>query len=236
MRVAICDDDSAVLAHAKKYIENYAESGNVSMNTDVFDSPGELIAVLSDNGYRFYDIVFLDISMPPASGLDIAAQIRQYNLNLPIVFMTGYSDHMPEAFHVHAFEYILKPVSQNKITKVLDDYYRRNTLLTVVSDRYEVCVPTNDILYIESLSKRALIKTFGKDYYAYESQESLLTQLPNCFVQCHKSYIVNLDKIIKRNPSSCELLGGFEIPVGRKHFKSFRDTYYAYLLIRGERG
>jgi len=66
---------------------------------------------------------------------------------------------MPEAFRVHAYDYILKPISSDNVYRVLDDLLKPTSKLTIVADRREVSIPTSKILYIESMGKKAAIKT-----------------------------------------------------------------------------
>lgn len=91
--------------------------------------------------------------------ISVASIIRKHKISVHIVFITGLSGHMPEAFRVHAYDYILKPISSDNVYRVLDDLLKPTSKLTIVADRREVSIPTSKILYIESMGKKAAIKT-----------------------------------------------------------------------------
>ncbi|WP_279403862.1 LytR/AlgR family response regulator transcription factor [Secundilactobacillus kimchicus] len=56
----------------------------------------------------------LDIELPSSSGINVAKEIRKHNLNVPIIFLTNFSEYMEDVFQVQTFDYILKPVTEEK--------------------------------------------------------------------------------------------------------------------------
>lgn len=160
MRIAICDDDAQTLELMQSYVSRYAESRSKTLHAECFQTPDKLLALLQQNEYNNFDVIFIDISMPGRSGIEV-------------------------------------------------------------------------ILYIESLGKKAVIKTFGGDYPTYISQKSLIANLPKSFIQCHKSYIINMQMVKKRNAANCMLVNDSVIPIGRKYMHVFKDAYFRYLLDSG---
>lgn len=233
MRIAICDDDAQTLELMQSYVSRYAESRSKTLHAECFQTPDKLLALLQQNEYNNFDVIFINISMPGRSGIEVASIIRNHNFNIYIVFITGLLNHMPDAFRLHAFDYISKPISISNVFRVLDDLTRSYPTLTVISDRSEVSISANQILYIESLGKKAVIKTFGGDYPTYISQKSLIANLPKSFIQCHKSYIINMQMVKKRNAANCMLVNDSVIPIGRKYMHVFKDAYFRYLLDSG---
>lgn len=67
------------------------------------------------------DIVFLDINLGGMNGLEVAERLKESNPRVNIIFSTGYSEYMPEAFEVHASGYMLKPITEEMIKKELDN-------------------------------------------------------------------------------------------------------------------
>lgn len=65
------------------------------------------------------DVVFLDIEMPGINGLEVAERILQLKNNIQIVFVTAYSEHAVEAFEINALDYLLKPVTKDRLLKTL---------------------------------------------------------------------------------------------------------------------
>lgn len=68
-----------------------------------------------------YDIAFLDIEMPNMSGIMLAKELQKINPVINIVFITGHSEYMPNAFELYASDYIMKPITENKLRRTLDN-------------------------------------------------------------------------------------------------------------------
>lgn len=67
------------------------------------------------------DIVFCDINMPEIDGISLAKQLKKTNKKINVIFVTGYSEYMKEAFSLHASGYITKPVTSEDIKKEVDN-------------------------------------------------------------------------------------------------------------------
>ena len=68
---------------------------------------------------KHYDAYFLDIELGADNGVELAKNIKQSDINSIVVFTTSHTDYMAEAFDVHAFNYIVKPVTMQKVDKIV---------------------------------------------------------------------------------------------------------------------
>ena len=111
MRVAIVDDlhtDSAALyAMLTARIPSPA-------SVDVYDSGERFLSSESR-----YDLVFLDIVMEGMDGIETARRLREMDMRCLIVFLTTSSEYAWDAFPVHPFDYLLKPVDETRLEQVL---------------------------------------------------------------------------------------------------------------------
>ncbi len=186
------------------------------------------------------DLVFLDISMPGLSGLEMAQKMAILRFPPLIVFITAHADHALEAFDTPAIGYITKPVTEAKLAKVIDKiisfYGRRSAPIAPQSNK--ICVlkgqkiiPINkhEISYIAVKDKEVSVHT-KTDCFAVslsmQETEQLLTE--KNFLRVHRQYIVNLDCIVEIIPwfHSSYLLkmnNNDEIPVSRTHIKTLRE-------------
>lgn len=70
-----------------------------------------------------YDIAFLDVGMPDMTGIEVVRRLRETNVPLPyIIFITAFWNHAADAFDLGAIDYIIKPVSQERLNKALEKY------------------------------------------------------------------------------------------------------------------
>ncbi|MCR5195328.1 MAG: LytTR family DNA-binding domain-containing protein [Pseudobutyrivibrio sp.] len=118
MRVAVIDDESIFRMQLKMMVEKLAASKEIPLEVEEFASGSDFIAVLGD---RRYDIVFMDIYMPDMDGIETAKQLRKLTERTFLVFMTASDGHYPDAFSLHAFDYVTKPFTLERIDKVLTE-------------------------------------------------------------------------------------------------------------------
>ena len=98
MKIAFCDDDLSELNEIRMLLEQYRVERGQQMNCKAFQSPFDLLAEI-EKGVR-YDILFLDILMPGETGINASAEIRKYDRNVKIIFLTSSSEFAVEVtFH-----------------------------------------------------------------------------------------------------------------------------------------
>jgi len=169
------------------------------------------------------DIVFLDIQMPKLSGFDVVELLGN---ELPlIVFVTAYDEYALQAFDTHAIDYLLKPVSKermektlNKINKLLTTNYkipisellteRQNTHIPIsrilVREGAKInIIRTKEIISIEAQDDYVAIGT-SKSSYLKNERISRLEELLDTTIFCriHRSYIININFLNKIEQSS----------------------------------
>ncbi len=72
-----------------------------------------------------YDLVFVDVQMPGMNGLELSQVLRQFAQPPRIIFVTAYDDYAVQAFQLDAVDYLLKPVSQERLEQALERAFRR---------------------------------------------------------------------------------------------------------------
>lgn len=179
------------------------------------------------------DLVFLDINMPDISGLSFA---KSMSPNLKIIFTTAYREYAVDGFDLKAVDYLLKPISFERLLQGINKYLEENSTtiappqkvihlekddsIFVRADRKMVKVNFKDILFIESLSD--YIRIHLEDNSVLTTRETLSNieaKLPQKdFIRTHRSFVVSLQKI-ETFTSETIGIGKHEIPISR----SFRD-------------
>lgn len=152
--------------------------------------------------------VFLDIMLQDIDGLRLAAALQEINPQILLVFITGYAEYAATAYQLDAVDYLIKPVSRESITRTLTRIEKRLKLATAISNDI-ICVQKkhelyfihrDEIIYIEKELRKSVVHTAARKYETSESLGSLEAKLPHYFFRCHKSFIVNINKIEKINP------------------------------------
>ncbi len=153
------------------------------------------------------DLVFLDINMPEISGISFAKSI---NKSIKIIFTTAYRDYAVEGFELQAVDYLLKPISFERLLKAVNTYFEvysqpkkesetkidTTNFMFVRSDRRMIKIDFSDILYIESYSDYIKIHLANETIVTRETISAIEAKLPKAmFLRIHRSFIVAVNKI-----------------------------------------
>ncbi|AKL94325.1 two component transcriptional regulator [Clostridium aceticum] len=178
------------------------------------------------------DAFFLDIQLKDYSGLLLGKKIREidaYKLT-PIVFITAIPTRELLAYkEIHCYDYIVKPFTEEEVTKVFQTIIRhginkkeeKKPMLKLKQKVYSYLIKQEEIIYIESISRKLLIVTVKEKFIVSTyTLNQILDKLTEDFLQCHKGYIVNINyvkKIDKLNNLIQLKETDFRIPIGRKY-------------------
>lgn len=203
-----------------------------------FDNPVDALKYFQE---AKTDIVFLDINMPELDGMSLGKILTKLNPNIKIIFITAYRDYAAEAFEIKAFDYLLKPYSEKRITEVLNNLtmikdnsptkeVEKINKVTVFLDEKMVVLSLDEIYYIEVSEKESLVYTQNEIYTSKLKISKWEEILPkNKFYRTHRAYIVNLDKIKEVEPwfNGTFVLKiqdlKFKVPVSRNNIKEFKE-------------
>ena len=118
IQIGLCDDDLAILSQLQVLLDRYQVERNAEITSAAFQSPLELLAEI-EKGMRF-DILLLDVLMPGENGIDAAREIRRYDNNVKIIFLTSSSEFAVESYTVGAYFYQLKPIWEDSFFRLTD--------------------------------------------------------------------------------------------------------------------
>ena len=162
---------------------------------------GEALALLRD---RRYDVVFLDVEMPGASGLETAPSVRDRRDAPAIVFVTAHAEYAVEAFAVEAFDYLLKPIDPDRLARVVERL-RERSQENVVQAPAKVPVvggsggtellDRDQIHFVQADGDYSRVHTYDRSYLSTASLGELEERLGPRFARIHRSYLVNLAKV-----------------------------------------
>lgn len=149
------------------------------------------------------DLVFLDIQMPNLNGLQFAKAI---GATTKIIFTTAHRDYAVEGFELQAIDYLLKPISLDRLLSAVNLFLSYQTTAKVIPtdkafifirvDRKMVKLLISDILYGESRGDYLQIHTQTTTYTTRETMQHLLSKLPTSqFLRLHRSFVVAISKI-----------------------------------------
>ena len=142
---------------------------------------------------------------------------------------------MEESFEVEPVYFLVKPIRPDSFHRAMDRAMehlaaeRQESRLTVTFQNRVSAVALRDISYIEFSVRSATIHAGTRVLRTYEKLSSLQQRVDSRFIQCHKSYLVNMDYVIGFQGNTLELCGGVEIPVSQSRAKVTRETLLHHL-------
>lgn len=232
MRVAICDDNLIFLDELNLKLQRQKCISEVC----IYSSPLELTMTIND-GEKF-DLIFMDIdwgSDEKQNGLQWGEEICKILPEVSIIFVTGYNDRFAQ--HVlltdaNILGYMTKPVDDKVLERYLKKADEKNVepkYLVLSRQGGKVSVAMDEIIHIESHNHQAYVFTENDEYVVYEKLADIQKRLLNHFIQCHKSYIVNMNWVSTYEGKTFMMRNGKEIPISRTYMSKVREAFFRFL-------
>ena len=228
---AICDDNESIRTKFVSMLKEIFEKNDIDASVVLqTENPQEFYNYLNEN---HIDVALLDIDLRAAlNGLDLAKKIRDINKSINIIFITAHIEYALLAFKVKTFDYLIKPVSFQKLEECilrLTQFTCSDTenFMKIKSGSSTYLIKKSDIIYIEKVSAKSYVYANNQIIETYYTLEEFEKILPNNFHRSHKSYVVNVNKISKIDFFKNEIIfnNSFKCYVGRKYKKSIMDSF-----------
>ena len=236
IRIAICDDE----ANIRAYLSSLIQAQDCPCEIVEYASAGDCLA-----DTQKIDLLFLDIELAPSgSGLDgmaLARKIRERaTVTQPvIIFVTGYERYVFDAFDVGAFQYLLKPVNEEKFAQVFAraveqiaanrENPQKGRVLTLQSANTSKTVPLDSIYYIESSNHRVELHLKDGEFACYAKIGDLELELQDQFFRIHKGYLVNLSYVAGYSKTEVTLTNGVRLLLSKYKYQDFVKAYLHFL-------
>ena len=235
VKVFIVDDNT----EAVKVLKNMLESSySVTVVGTAGDAETAADAIINTEP----DIIFLDIELPTMSGLEFCTLIRNdIKPETKIVFYTGHNQYMLEAIRRQAFDYLLKPPTEQDLSQIMTRYYENKLagipttehamgqlpiILVINSMNEHTTLRIGDIAYFRYNQERKIWETvcMNGDIYLlrHRTTADVIINYSADFIQIHKRYIVNINQIKMIQESACILMEPMEKVSELRISKSYR--------------
>lgn len=232
--IAVCDDEKVLTEQVKEMILEWNREVQVLCYTS-----GE--ALIGD--YRPCHAVFLDIDMEGMNGIETGKALREIDREVKIVYLTAYRDYVAGAFAVHAFQYLLKPVSKRRLTNVLEEIFRyvrtpeKAQVLDFKTVGGMVCLPAEDIYYFEYRNRRIRIVAKEEEYEMAGRIGQVEERMREFgFSMPHQSFVVNMLHVKNVRAGEIVLDNGMGIPLSQKKQRVWKQELTSYLSARLDHG
>lgn len=237
IRTVLVDDEALARQLLRELLLSHSDVEIVAECSNGFD------AVKAINDLK-PDLLLLDIQMPKLNGFEVLDLIQRENLM--VIFVTAYDEFALKAFEVHAADYLLKPLSMERLEKALQQARKRlspqdrpplaplaetvrkahpglERILIRDGSRVHV-IPVRKIDYVEAQDDYICVRSEGRSYLKQQPMAEVEAALdPRRFIRIHRSYILNLDRLSRlemmtREAWTAILMDGTKLPVSRKGY------------------
>lgn len=178
----------------------------------------------------------------PSTGLDgmgLARHIRGMEAQKQpiIIFVTGYEKYVYDAFDVGAFQYLIKPVDDQKFAEafgraagqIAAEAEHRKKKLVIQYGGEGKAIPLNDIYYMESRNHNIVLclKSGNMEYYA--KIRDLEEELAGQFYRIHRGYLINFFYVEGYNKTEVRMANGDKLLLSRYKYDGFVQAYMNYI-------
>lgn len=249
-KVAIIDDDEVSINMLQFELSKYADLSVIGLAKNGLSG----IKMLDK---KHPDLLFLDVELPDMKGMEVLNRIKPLlREGIYVIFYTAYDKYVLEALRNQAFDFLLKPIDEVELQKVLDRF--RNDLdsddrgmislqtITEQSEKAEkkfmIVTPTGDLCFLRT-SEIGFFR-YQSDRKIWEAVLSTNKVLPlkrnitadhlrhfdDNFIQVHQSFIINLNYLMMVQDGCCVLYPPFEketgIVLSKKYRKEMMERFY----------
>ena len=234
LKIIACDDDVAFLDRLPRMIDRWSSETGTAVDVALVTRGEDLLA---RHAASRADIILLDMIMPLVNGMDTARELRQADTAVRLVFLTSSPEFALESYEVRAFDYLLKPITYERLRRALEDCSHlfeaepKNMVLKTSFGFQKLYF--HDIEYAEAQNKRVVFYLRGDKVVEtsepLRSFEERLT-VSSGFFKCHRSYLVYLPNVDHFNNNEIFTKSGRSIPIARGYGKAFQEAYFAHMF------
>ena len=211
----IITDDEPI---ARKGLQGYIEKIDFLQLVGVYEDAIQLNSLLKQQSV---DLLFLDIEMPYVTGIDFLKNTPQAP---KVIFTTAYEQYAIKGYELDVLDYLLKPISFERFLKAANkayDYFagsssKEASYLFIKTDNKLEKVNLEELLFVEAMENYVALYTTDKKLITHSTLKALQEKLPpSQFIQPHKSYLVNIQRIQSIEGNILHIGGKYQIPISK---------------------
>lgn len=239
LNISIVDDEASCIEEIAAIVSDFLKSSKIPFQIFKFQSGEEFL-----NSSNSMDLVFLDIQMNGIDGISAAHTLRARNKHVALIYVTSFSSEVKRSFSVHPFAFIEKPIDHNELIQNIQDFlnYSQSSVvknnITVKSDKGELLVCVQDIIYLEYKDNRKINLVMQKETIQINGSINGLFQLlsPYHFIYPHKSFIINAEQIERVKAPDIFMKNKAIIPISQKKQSAVMKeiSFYLHHQMKGE--
>lgn len=207
LSIALCDDNLESTLSMQKMLEREILKQDVDAKISIVTSDQEKIEKLIKN--KEIDFLILDVEFKDGNlnGIEFAKKLRKFNKEFYLVFLSAHNRFLYPALVTKIFDYLVKPVNSvivhDLVMRIKDEFSQNNNMFININKWQSI--KASEIIYMEKSINRTVITTTKGNISCTKTLDKMEDSLPSNFARCHRSFIINKDKIISLDRKSKEV-------------------------------
>lgn len=233
LRIAVIDDETFYIQDVYSKIENFKQSfHDIDIEVDTFTQGKEFLDSFKEHPY---DLIYLDIELNDINGVHLAHMIHEKKASTMIIFMTSHMSYIHQSYVVNAFQYLTKPLKDPLFTyelkRAIKHYQYMQKAFVFPTSQGRIIFNLSEIIYLETAYKNYKIHTTRGVYYGSLKAVNSIRKalLDYTFVKIQRSFIVNMEHIVKVDNILLYMSDESMLMVSKKRYKEFKRRFYQFL-------
>ena len=231
MNVVVCDDKKEIAEYVRTCLENFLPK---DVKISVFNTGYAMEYFVAEVAKGDVDIIITDIDLCELNGVDIIKQLVRDFPHIKVIYISGYPKYIQRVFETEPVYFLTKPICEkvlkeavNKAVELIKTEETKYLLIITKAGIFKIFY--KQILYLSSSGRIVVVYEHRGKREFYKKLDDVQKELPPNFVRCHKSYIVNLDKVQSLSDNSFVLIDGEIVPISQSKYNQAKETFMDYL-------
>lgn len=237
IKAAICEDKLPHMKYIAERLRTHFMQQEITLSLKCFTDSHLLLENLAQDNY--YDILFLDIEMPELNGIELSHQVRSFDSEVMVIFISSKEELVFQSFEVRPFRFVRKNHLDEELPQLVLDIIRemanrQSSTITIHEDKSAkvYLFSIKEIHYIEVMGKLCHVVTDKRNVQLRQRLSDFQEKLADRgFLQPHRSYLVNYRFIFNIGKTAILLDDQTEIPLSRNRVETIKEQFI--ILTRG---
>lgn len=234
LKIGICDDDAMQLEYVEELIKGYSSRYNVEFEIFKYESEKELLESIRKTKYN---ILFMDIEIDKANGIEISKRILDIQSDISLVFISGHTSYSLDAYVVEPVHYLVKPINTADFFVALDRAIKKtkrikyenyfNDFILINSEGANIQIQLNEFEFARKEGRKVLIQAKNNVYLVNDSIKNFIDRINSRFIiRINQSTIINISYVDEFSDKSLTMVSGIEFQIGRAFKKKFKNQMF----------
>ena len=237
LHITILEDENTYARQLQILLEEWSRQHGIEISLRHFYQSEDFFT----EDYEEDELFFLDIDLKTSNGIDVAKKLRNDGFRGHIIFLTAFSEYVFDGYQVQALDYLLKPIDIRKLSRCMKPVMkdREESCYTYRTKSQIVRIPYHKITaftsykhYVDIITSPPVSPSDKNGSACYRQKitlKALEQQLPKQFIRCHRTVIVNINKVMKLTNTDVILSDQSVYPVSESYLKRMREAFLELL-------